>query len=189
MKTVLFLGYDRNQTRLIQAIQERGFDVQHRADPIHSLSEFDLVISFGYRHILKAETITTARRPVINLHISYLPWNRGAHPLFWAMYDNTPVGVTVHEIDTGIDTGPVCVQRLVAIDAAHETFASAHRKLVDEIQTLFIDNMDDLLNGNYTPKPQPIDGTHRRVRDLPEGFEWAELIGPAIARLKEAGSV
>ncbi|NKD54762.1 hypothetical protein HEQ72_04215 [Haematospirillum sp. 15-248] len=39
---------------------------------------FDVVISFGYRHILKKLVIESANTPIINLHTSYLPWNRGA---------------------------------------------------------------------------------------------------------------
>ena len=38
------------------------------------------------------------------MHISYLPFNRGAHPNYWSFKDNSPKGVTIHFIDNGIDT-------------------------------------------------------------------------------------
>ncbi|MCL0081308.1 hypothetical protein M1N64_03665 [Peptococcaceae bacterium] len=41
----------------------------------------------------------------INLHISFLPWNRGADPNFWSFIENAPVGVSIHYLDEGIDTG------------------------------------------------------------------------------------
>ncbi|MDI7864283.1 hypothetical protein MRS76_20295 [Rhizobiaceae bacterium n13] len=70
---LLFLGYDRNQTRLVELIERFGWQVEHAAEPVHDLSGYDLAVSFGYRHILKAEALATARRPVLNLHIAYLP--------------------------------------------------------------------------------------------------------------------
>ena len=45
---------------------------------------YDLIISFGYKHIIKKEVISNSNIPIINLHISYLPWNKGAHLNFWS---------------------------------------------------------------------------------------------------------
>lgn len=184
MKRMLFLGYGREQTGLIREIEARGWAVAHETDPVHDLSTFDLAISYGYRHILKASTLETAKRPVLNLHIAYLPFNRGAHPLFWAAYDGTPTGVTIHEIDPGIDTGPVCFQETVGINAETETFASGYKLLISAMEALFLKSIDSLLAGSYKAAPQPSTGTMRRVRDLPTGFTWSEVIAPTIRRLK-----
>src|SRR5690606_983365 len=73
------------------------------------IPEADLLVSFGYRHILKDLSV-----PAVNIHISMLPWNRGADPNFWSWLDHTPKGVTVHLMDQGIDTGPIIAQREVA---------------------------------------------------------------------------
>jgi len=67
----------------------------------------DFIVSFGYRHILKEPILRSVARPIINIHISYLPWNRGADANFWSWFKHTPKGVSIHEIDAGIDTGPV----------------------------------------------------------------------------------
>lgn len=185
MQKLLFLGFDKTQTRLIELIEAQGWQVDHTQDPITDFSDYDLVVSFGYRHILKAETLATARRPVLNLHISYLPWNRGAHPLFWAAYDGTPVGVTIHEIATGVDTGPICFQAKVNIDSQTETFASGYQRLMAEIQDLFETHAAALLSGSYQSQPQQGAGTMKRVRDLPDGFAWSDPIAPTIQKLKQ----
>ena len=48
--------------------------------------------------------------------MSYLPYNRGAHPNFWSFVNNTVKGVTIHEIDQGIDTGKIILQKSIKFD-------------------------------------------------------------------------
>ncbi len=184
MKKLLFLGYGPDQTSLLSVISDKGWQVRHEEDPVSDLGEFNLVVSYGYRHILKAGTLATAQRPPLNLHIAYLPYNRGAHPLFWAAYDGTPAGVTIHEIDAGVDTGPICFQEQVPIDLGADTFSSGYGKLINAMEGLFLAHIDELLAGNYVARPQVGQGTTHKVRDLPKGFTWSETIGPTIRRLK-----
>lgn len=186
-KRVIFLGYSREQTRLIDLITSLGWDVEWTDQIADDLSDCTIAISFGYRHILRRHVIATAKRPIINLHIAYLPWNRGAHPLFWAAYDGTPAGVTIHEVDSGIDTGPICFQRKVGLDYQTETFTSAYRKLIENIEALFEEHATELLTGDYVSHPQEGPGSFKRVRDLPSGFSWSETVAPTIYRLKQAG--
>lgn len=185
MQKLLFLGYDKTQTDLICFIEQLGWEVNQTGELVSDFSAYDLVVSFGFKHILKAGCLETARRPVLNLHISYLPWNRGAHPLFWAAYDKSPAGVTIHEIDWGVDTGPICFQKEVGIDQQNETFASGYKRLVNEIEDLFRQNAIDLLAGHYISQPQRGAGSVKRVRDLPTGFSWSDVIAPTIKQLKE----
>lgn len=185
MQKLLFLGYDKTQTRLVGFIEKLGWQVDQTGELVTDFSAYDLVVSFGYRYILKAESLDTIKRPVLNLHIAYLPWNRGAHPLFWAAYDESPAGVTIHEIDPGVDTGPICFQKGVDIDQQNETFASGYKRLIDEIEELFEQNATDLLAGNYTSQPQQGAGSVKRVRDLPSGFAWSDKIAPTIKRMKQ----
>lgn len=174
--SILFLGYDREQTKLIEQMEARGALVEHTVEPVGDLSAFDLVFSFGYRHILSSEVLGTAKRPVLNLHLSYLPYNRGAHPNFWSFVDNTPPGVTLHELDAGIDTGPIVCQRLVNL--SHErgaTFASTYQQLLLEAEQLCIDFMERILSGAYTAEPQRGKGTFHRQADLPHFLTTWEL--------------
>ena len=68
-------------------------------------------MSFGYRKIIHNKILKKLHKPIVNLHISYLPYNRGSHPAFWAFLDRTPSGVTIHELDKGIDTGKIIFQK------------------------------------------------------------------------------
>lgn len=75
--------------------------------------ECDWVVCFGYRKIIQPRTIFNFRGRIINIHISLLPWNRGADPNFWSWFDDTPKGVTIHLVDAGIDTGPILANRVM----------------------------------------------------------------------------
>ena len=72
---------------------------------------YDLIISFGYNKILKKNILEKISRPPINLHISYLPYNRGAYPNFWSFIKETPKGVSIHEINEGIDKGGIIARK------------------------------------------------------------------------------
>lgn len=186
---IAFLGYDRSHTLLIDALSEAGHDIAQMEGPVEDLSAYDLVISFGYRHILPEEVLATARRPALNLHIAYLPYNRGAHPNFWAHVENTPSGVTIHEIDTGIDTGPIVAQRFVNFEAEETTFAKTHARLLREAERLFLDTMEDLLAGNYTAKPQRGRGTVHSSAQLPPDVDWDADIEDTLAGLESQSSL
>lgn len=81
------------------------------------LKNFDFVICYGYRDLLSKDVLGLSEYPegdgrvrFLNLHISLLPHNRGADPNFWSWFDSTPKGVSIHEIDAGVDTGAVLAQ-------------------------------------------------------------------------------
>lgn len=182
-KRILFLGYNREQTKLIDALIGADCEVHHTEGPI-GIVGYDLIVSFGYRHILRKNLIEGVGCPIINLHISYLPYNRGAHPNFWSFYENTPSGVSIHLIDEGIDTGPLIYQKYVNFDAGEITFAETYKRLFEEIENLFLENLELILNDQWEAKPQRGKGTSHLVRDLPEEFNgWGSAIETEIARL------
>ena len=84
MNKILFLGYSRSETRLIDELEKMDCAVNVHNEKI-SLDDVDnshLIVCFGYRHILGSDFINKCGCPIVNLHISYLPLNRGAHPNF-----------------------------------------------------------------------------------------------------------
>src|SRR6056300_461455 len=95
---ILFLGY--KNCKLFNFLNNL-YNVTHTEEKIktEALEDFDWVISFGYKHILKSDFISRFYRKIINLHISYLPYNRGSHPNVWSFVEDTPKGVTIHLID------------------------------------------------------------------------------------------
>ena len=56
-------------------------------------------VSYRYRKIIRQDIIDYFEGKLINMHIAFLPWNKGADPNLWSYIDNTPKGVTIHRID------------------------------------------------------------------------------------------
>jgi methionyl-tRNA formyltransferase len=102
---------------------------------------------------------------VINLHISYLPWNRGADPNLWSFLEKTPSGVSIHQIDEGVDTGPILAQIPVDQDLKTGTLASSYEKLVAEIEILFFRILPGILNQEIKPKKQEPGGSFHKIKD------------------------
>ena len=86
---VMLLGNTSANVRVLNSMENRGCDVTFADHKLvdHIGNEFDLIVSYGYRHILSSSFLTFCNCPVVNLHISYLPFNRGAHPNFWSFFD------------------------------------------------------------------------------------------------------
>ncbi len=186
-KKILFLGYDQNETIIIEKLINSNCEVWHTKEKIlKPLYNYDSVISYGYRHILKNEIIDSLKTPIINLHISYLPLNRGAHPNFWSFYDKSISGVTIHLIDEGVDTGPILFQKIIDFDESENTFRKTYKRLNDEIEKLFLKNMENIISKNYKTYPQKGLGTFHLKTDLPYSFRgWDTIINEEIKRLKD----
>jgi len=63
-------------------------------------------VSIHYPRVFPASLIDSYRR-MYNLHPGYLPWGRGYYPVFWALWEHTPAGATLHCITAGLDKGPI----------------------------------------------------------------------------------
>lgn len=189
-KKILFLGFNQSQTKLIDALVANNCIVDYTEDKIEANKDYDCLVSFGYKHILKQNVIDGFDCPIFNLHISYLPYNRGAHPNFWSFYDNTPSGVTIHLIDSGVDTGPIVKQKYVNFQESDDTFAKTYSTLIENIENLFLEFLPSLLTDNWTAKKQRGIGTHHYKKDLPTNFSgWNSVITEELSRLKNKGLV
>ncbi|MBZ4672986.1 MAG: formyl transferase domain protein [Deferribacteraceae bacterium] len=118
------------------------------------LERYDFIISYNYKYIIPENIIKMYENKIINLHISFLPYNRGAHPNVWSFLEDTPKGVTIHYIDEGIDTGDIIVQKELYFDEKNETFKTSYEKLNIEIQNLFKLNWDKIKNDKIVPVKQ-----------------------------------
>lgn len=185
-KKILFLGYDTTETKLIDFIKNYNIKVIQTNQKLNkSFKSYDIIICFGYRHIIKKNFIDKCNCPIINLHISYLPYNRGAHPNFWSFFDGTVSGVTIHLVDEGIDTGPILFQKKI-IFKNENTFFETYKKLFNEVENLFIKNFKKIIENNFKPKQQSKLGTFHLYSDLPENFKgWNSNIKKEIKRLKK----
>lgn len=79
--------------------------------------DFDILLCGDYHHILKKEIFYRAKIGSFNIHGSLLPEYRGVAPYIRAVCnDEKEVGVTLHEIDEGVDTGDIVAQRKFEVD-------------------------------------------------------------------------
>ena len=183
-KKILFLGFDQSQTRLIDLLIEKNCKIDHTNNLINKKVRYDLIICFGYRHIISKDVIESVNCSILNLHIGYLPYNRGAHPNFWSFYDKTPSGVTIHLVNEGVDTGPIIYQRQITFNDNEKTFKDTYIRLIKELENLFEKNISKILDGKWTFKAQFSQGTFHFSNDLPDNFlGWNSIIKDEILRL------
>ena len=165
-RKILFLGSSDNP--VCKRLRE-NHDVLAWKDPLKTDHKFmqcsDYIFSFGYKYILKQEILSKLARAPINLHISYLPWNRGADPNLWSFLDKTPSGVSIHCIEEGVDTGPILAQKKVDHNIESETLATSYKKLICEIEDLFFKILPSILRNEIKPKNQVRGGTSHRLKD------------------------
>lgn len=170
MSNILWLGSRRSNLHLY--LVSIGENVIYYEEPIGlnspKIRNIDFIISYGYRHLIKKDILSKFYKKVINLHISYLPWNRGADPNFWSIVEDTPKGVTIHYIDEGLDTGDILVQKLVKLNK-EDTLRTSYERLSKEIEDLFILNWLDIKSNRVQEISQNLKkGSFHLMRDKSE---------------------
>ena len=127
----------------------------------------DIGLSILFDYILKPEMINLFPQGVVNLHPSYLPYNRGQYPNVWSIVEGTPSGISLHYIDAGIDTGDLIAQALVPVDPV-DTGKTLYHKLEEASVELFKaqwplikTNKNKRLPQNFSEK-----GTYHRTKDV-----------------------
>ena len=138
---------------------------------VDDIKNIDWIISYGYKFILKSDIIDSTLNPILNLHISYLPYNKGAYPNYWSFVNKTPKGVSIHKIEEGIDTGPIFIQKRVSY-SENDTLYSFYKKLKFEIEKLFIENFKKIIDGEIRPFTQKGKGSFHKKSELPENIDW-----------------
>ncbi len=147
----------------------------------------EFIISYNYKHIVPADVLEYMEGKAVNLHVSLLPYNRGSSPNFFSFLDNTPKGVTIHEMTAGLDKGRILFQKELDFDEEQETFSSSYNKLQQEITELFKANWEEIKVGNckgFLPKDK---GTYHTMKELKEfrekcPFAWDENIAECKRR-------
>jgi folate-dependent phosphoribosylglycinamide formyltransferase PurN len=175
MKKILFLGTKKNLIYLINKLKKNYKNISisqtKKKISLKVISRHDLVVSFGYKHVIEKKIIKNIKRPIINLHISYLPFNKGAHPNFWSFAENTPSGITIHEINDRIDGGNILFQKMINFDFYKNkkklTYENSYKVLINEIQKLFLQNVKKIINNEYMSFPQIGKGSFHSKKDLP----------------------
>ena len=88
-------------------------------------------------------------------------------------------------MDKGIDTGPILFQKKINF-VNEKTFVETYRRLLIEIEGLFVKNIELIIQKNQNEKKQVGKGTFHSLKDLPNGFSgWESVIEEEIKRLKK----
>jgi len=120
--------------------------------------EPDAVVVAAFGHILREPLLSTPPFGCINVHASLLPRWRGVSPVQYSiLHGDSWSGVTIMQMDAGVDTGPILAQRAVAI-SPEDTGGELIDRLAGQGADLLIHTLRGLQNGQITPVTQSEEG-------------------------------
>jgi len=118
----------------------------------------DLIVVAAFGQILKKDVLELPRYGCINVHASLLPRWRGAAPINAAiLHGDEATGVTIMQMDVGLDTGPMLACKAIRIKP-DDTAGSVIQALSTLGADLLVETLPDYLSGKLTPQPQPAQG-------------------------------
>jgi hypothetical protein len=183
MKVLVLSPYADNIVAAIHAAGDTAIVTQEKIDA-GDIGDARFLVSFGYRHILRKPILDLFDKRALNIHISALPFNRGAHPNAWAWIDGTPSGVTMHVIDEGIDTGPIVAQRIIPLDP-ERTLAETYSDLIREAEQMFAAYWPFIRTERYLTFPQFAGGSHHYARELPGTITSWHIKAGSLRRISD----
>ena len=136
----------------------------------------DVMIVAAYGLLLPQSILDTPRLGCINIHASLLPRWRGAAPIQRAIAaGDAQTGVTIMQMEAGLDTGPMLLTRAVTIDA-RETAATLHDRLATLGADSLLDALDEVAQGAAKPRTQPADGVTyaTKLRKEEAAIDWSQ---------------
>ena len=139
-----------------------------------------VMVVAAYGLILPAWVLHTPPHGCLNIHASLLPRWRGAAPIHRAVQAGDPrSGVTIMQMDEGLDTGPVLLMEPVDL-APQETTASLHDKLADVGGRLMVEALELLACGGLQPRPQAEEGVcyAHKIEKAEAPLDWSQ---PALS--------
>lgn len=161
------------------AALERGFEVfqplKVKTGELHRFvaeraPDVSLVIAYG--RILPPDVLAAPRAGSMNLHASLLPKYRGAAPINWAIVNGErETGVSLMQMDAGLDTGPVLARETLAI-GPEETAGELAERIATLAARVVRTHLEHAVRGEYIAEAQdeslashapPIESEHRRV--------------------------
>lgn len=152
-------------------------------DTVRALNP-DVIVVSAFGQIIPKALLELPRYGCVNIHASLLPKYRGAAPIQWAVMDGEPVsGVTIMQMDEGLDTGDMLAKTEVPLEP-DETGGSLFDKLSRAGAELLIRTLPALEQGTLTPEKQPLESPTayaRMIRKEDGRIDW-NLEAEAIER-------
>lgn len=136
----------------------------------------DLLVVAAYGLLLPPAVLNIPRLGCVNIHASLLPRWRGAAPIQRALLaGDTETGISIMQMDVGLDTGPVLHQLVCPIEA--ETNAGdLHDRLAVLGASALLQALPDFIEGSAVARPQPAEGVcYARKLDKSEAaIDWRQ---------------
>ena len=200
-------GQRERRSPVHELADRRGLRVLHPGrladpDPFAALSP-DVAVVAAYGLILPAAFLEAPRLGCVNIHASLLPRWRGAAPIQRAiMAGDAETGITVMQMDEGLDTGGILSQRRMPIGPADDA-GTVHDALAGMGTALVVETLAEMAAGRCRARPQPDEGVtyaakidraetridwrkpareiHRQIRALsPVPGAWFEIGGARV---------
>lgn len=189
----------------LPVFQPLNFKQQPDVDQLAALAP-DLLLVAAYGLILPQSVLAIPRLGAINVHASLLPEYRGAAPIHRAIVDGRHVtGITIMQMEAGLDTGDILLQRSRAI-GINDTAQSLHDELADMGGRLLVEALEKMSQGRLVRIPQdhakatyasklskeeghidwnqPVLTVHNRIRGLypwpGSWFDWDGMPGKTL---------
>lgn len=159
-----------------------------KPDEIARFAAFDadagIVVAFG--QILPKAILDAPRLGCFNVHASLLPRWRGAAPIHRAvMAGDKETGITIMQMDEGLDTGPILLEARLPI-GEEDTTLSLHDRLAKMGADLMVKALDGVVNKRLQPRPQPEDGVTyaARIDKAESRIDWRRDAHEIAAKIR-----
>lgn len=156
---------DREDADVVALVTtESQLDLVQRLQP-------DLIVSAGFRYIVPEEVLDVPDLGAVNLHKSFLPYNRGANPNVWSIIEDAPAGVSIHYMTADIDAGPIVDRQQVTVqpdDTARDLYERLEREQIDQFEAVWPSIRDGTAE---TIKQAEEDGTYHYKQDFVDLWE------------------
>ena len=176
-----------------QAAERHGLEVRTPASlkgaeeqAAFAALKLDVAVVVAYGLLLPKPVLTAPRLGCLNIHASLLPRWRGAAPIQRAiMAGDGSTGVTIMQMDEGLDTGPMLLSE--AIDVADDdTAGTLHDKLAALGARLIVQALDGLASGRLRAAPQPAAGAvyAPKLTRTDEVIDWRKSAAEIVRQVR-----
>lgn len=137
--------------------------------------EPDLIVVIAYGQLLPVAILELPKFGCVNVHTSLLPKYRGAAPIQRAIENGEgETGVTIMQLDVGMDTGPILSQRATPI-SSDDNAQTLHDRLGELGAKLLLETIPGYVAGKIQPRPQPEGATHAAKIKKEDGrLDWSQ---------------
>ena len=177
-------GWPVAQPRSLRLDGKYPDDAQAAHDTLQAAA-LDVLVVAAYGLILPQWVLDTPRLGCLNIHASLLPRWRGAAPIHRAIEaGDVETGVTIMQMDAGLDTGAMLLRESLAI--GDDSTAQLHDRLASMGGRLIVDALHRAAAGTLQPVSQPADGVTyaHKIEKHEAAVDWTQHADTIVRRVR-----